>query len=70
MVLGCSAPAPKVGDQRMGIYDGEMEYHAVPYVVLREATRQEWEDYCRSQGYEPAWAGSMDDVTFWYVSTD
>jgi hypothetical protein len=58
----------------VSIVDADRQVHYnVPVLVLREATEQEWRDWCKEtgqQGVEPVGSPSLHGARFYAVSTD
>lgn len=66
----CARTALPIGFKDVGIYDQNLKWHPQPFVVIREVTREDWEDYCHSQGVKDLGPEPETLTNFYEVSVD
>ncbi len=71
MILGSADPRA-IGERRTGVYDAHGIYHArQAFVIVREATREEWLAWNYEQGVEDPRHGVHPGRHYFYeVATD
>ena len=46
MIVALSRPPYEIGARRIGIRDGNANWHDQPFVLLREVTQADWIEQC------------------------
>jgi hypothetical protein len=61
-----------VGERRLGMTDHKIDYHpAQAFIIVREATRQEWLDQLHAMGEVESWTERDNPRPFYYeIQTD